>query len=950
MAFAMRDENFKVKLFRFVDLLPALKEDALIAKMLNEYFSEFEDAPLILRQGIKRISGNGILTHIAAEIIRAAVKSLAGQFILGGDIVEAAVPLEEIRKKGFSFSIDLLGEEVLGSKEEMHYTARYLELLVQLGKMAMAWQDVPLLDRDDMGPIPRFDISIKASSLYSQLDPADWQGSVNSAKARLGPIIDKANYYGASVTFDMERYYNKGLIIAIFREILQEHKEFHFGGIALQAYLRETRDDLLRLIEWAKTHKRRVTVRLVKGAYWDYETVINQQNGWPLPVFMHKEETDRNFEEITGILFENTEYIRPAIATHNIRSISHAMTVADSLNLPRAAFEFQMIYGMADQLSRALQAKGYRVRLYAPAGELIPGMAYLIRRLLENTVNVSFLRRSFFEQESIEELTKAPLLAKDITTALQKIENQEVQVFRNEPFLDFSLSENRESMKAALERVRAEFGEVYPLVIGDRQIMKEKKIISINPARPEEVVGCVSSGSKEDAEKAVLEARLAWSAWKKTPADERAEYLFRSAEVMRKKRFELAALEVYEVGKPWKEADADVSEAIDYLEYYGREMIRLGVPRLLGDYPGEENEYTYEPKGVGAVISPWNFPLAIPAGMVSAALVTGNTVIFKPSGLSSVLGWKLVEIFRQAGLPGGALQFLPGPGEEVGKQLISHPEIDFIAFTGSKDVGLRIARLAGNTYSGHRSVKRVIAEMGGKNAIIIDNTADLDEAVKGVVESAFSYQGQKCSACSRVIVVGGAFNEFCRRLRDAAESIKIGPPEDPQFSMGPLVDEAAFTKVKKYIRIAKKEGKPLLVRQVEGEGYYVGPSLFTGVGPGARIAQEEIFGPVVAIMTAADLEEALNIANGVSYALTGGIFSRSPQSISKAKKQFMVGNLYINRKITGAWVGRQPFGGFGMSGVGSKAGGPDYLLQFVNPKSICENTLRKGFAPEQKKI
>ncbi|MGO9952785.1 MAG: proline dehydrogenase family protein, partial [Dissulfurispiraceae bacterium] len=619
MAFAMRDENFKVKLFRFVDLLPALKEDALIAKMLNEYFSEFEDAPLILRQGIKRISGNGILTHIAAGIIGAAVKSLAGQFILGGDIVEAAVPLEEIRKKGFSFSIDLLGEEVLGSKEEMHYTARYLELLVQLGKMAMAWQDVPLLDRDDMGPIPRFDISIKASSLYSQLDPADWQGSVNSAKARLGPIIDKANYYGASVTFDMERYYNKGLIIAIFREILQEHKEFHFGGIALQAYLRETRDDLLRLIEWAKTHKRRVTVRLVKGAYWDYETVINQQNGWPLPVFMHKEETDRNFEEITGILFENTEYIRPAIATHNIRSISHAMTVADSLNLPRAAFEFQMIYGMADQLSRALQAKGYRVRLYAPAGELIPGMAYLIRRLLENTVNVSFLRRSFFEQESIEELTKAPLLAKDITTALQKIENQEVQVFRNEPFLDFSLSENRESMKAALERVRAEFGEVYPLVIGDRQIMKEKKIISINPARPEEVVGCVSSGSKEDAEKAVLEARLAWSAWKKTPADERAEYLFRSAEVMRKKRFELAALEVYEVGKPWKEADADVSEAIDYLEYYGREMIRLGVPRLLGDYPGEENEYTYEPKGVGAVISPWNFPLAIPAGMVSAA-------------------------------------------------------------------------------------------------------------------------------------------------------------------------------------------------------------------------------------------------------------------------------------------------------------------------------------------
>ena len=947
MALAIRDQDFKVNLFRFIDLLPMLKEDALIVGMFYEYFSGFKNAPLIVKQGLKMFSQNGTLPHIAASIIRSTVNSLAGQFIPGSDIGDAAVLMEDIRKDGFSFSVDLLGEEVLSSKEEQLYAVRYGALLDLMAPRARSLKDVQILDRDDGGPIPRFDISLKVSSLYSQLDPADWLGSVKNTMVGLGMLVDKAMNCGASITLDMERYYHKGLTIEIFREILEGHGDFQFGGIALQAYLRDTKEDLLSLIEWSKVHKRRVTVRLVKGAYWDYETVINRQNGWPVPVFLHKEATDRNFEILTSILFENIQYVRPAIATHNIRSISHAIAVADSLGLPREAFEFQMIYGMAEPVRRALQTKGYRIRLYTPIGELIPGMAYLIRRLLENTVNGSFLRRAFFEPEPFAVLIEPPL--QNVTNAERHdINEQEVHVFRNEPFLDFSLVENRELMKIALEKVHAGFGGHYHLLIGDRQVMKERKIVSINPACPKEVVGIVSSGTKEDAERTIAAAMIGWSAWRRTSPDERAEYLFRASRIMRTMRFELSALEVYEVGKSWKEADADVAEAIDYLEYYGHEMIRLGKPRLLGDYPGELNGYAYEPKGVGVIISPWNFPLAIPAGMVSAALVTGNAVIFKPSWLSPVLGWKLVEIFRQAGLPSGVLQFLPGPGREVGEYLVSHPGTDFVAFTGSKAVGLRIVKIAGITHPGQRNVKRVVAEMGGKNAIIIDETADLDEAVKGVVDSAFSFQGQKCSACSRVIVVGAMHDEFCGRLRDAAESIIIGPPEDPQNTMGPLVDEAAVKKVNRYIRIAKKEGKPLLVKKVDGDGYFVGPAIFTDVNPRSRIAQEEIFGPVVAIMRATDIDEALSIANGVPYALTGGIFSRSPENIEKMKEAFRVGNLYINRKITGALVGRQPFGGFGMSGVGSKAGGPDYLLQFMNPKSICENTLRKGFAPEQK--
>ncbi|MGD1075095.1 MAG: aldehyde dehydrogenase family protein, partial [Thermodesulfovibrionales bacterium] len=422
-------------------------------------------------------------------------------------------------------------------------------------------------------------------------------------------------------------------------------------------------------------------------------------------------------------------------------------------------------------------------------------------------------------------------------------------------------------------------------------------------------------------------------------------YLFKAAVEMRKRRFELAALEVYEVGKTWKDADGDITEALDYLEYYAREIMRLGTTRYLGDYPGEENFYQYEPRGVGVVISPWNFPLAIPAGMVSAAVVAGNCVILKPSGLSPVMGWMLAEIFRAVGLPRGVVQLIPGNGPEVGEYLVSHPAVDFIGFTGSKDVGLAIMKRASEVHPGQRNVKRVVAEMGGKNAIIIDETADLDDAVKGVLESAFRYQGQKCSACSKVIVIQGVFDEFSRRLTEATESIPIGPPEEPGNFMGPVVDEGALRKIEKYIEIGKRDGKAILIRQAKGEGYFIGPAIFTDISPDSPLIRDEIFGPVLALLRARDIDEAIKMAHSTPYALTGGLFSRSPGNIRRVKDDFNVGNVYINRRITGALVGRQPFGGFGMSGVGSKAGGPDYLLQFMNPRSISENTLRKGFAP-----
>jgi RHH-type proline utilization regulon transcriptional repressor/proline dehydrogenase/delta 1-pyrroline-5-carboxylate dehydrogenase len=415
---------------------------------------------------------------------------------------------------------------------------------------------------------------------------------------------------------------------------------------------------------------------------------------------------------------------------------------------------------------------------------------------------------------------------------------------------------------------------------------------------------------------------------------------------MRDRRVELAAWEVREAGKPWREADADVCEAIDYLIYYGREMLRLAPARQLDDLAGEVNAYVYQPRGVAVVIAPWNFPLAILTGMTSAALVAGNTVIMKPAEQTSVIAAKLMEIFSSIGLPAGALSYLPGLGEEVGEHLVTHPRTNLIAFTGSLAVGLHINALAAQTVEGQRGIKKVIAELGGKNAIIVDDDADLDEAVLGTVAAAFGYAGQKCSACSRVIVLEQVYELFLGRLVEATRSLRIGPAEDPGTFVPPLIDDEARQKVRHSITVAKGEGRVVLQMQEPRDGYFVGPVIVADVSPQAVIAQEEIFGPVLAVLKARDFDAALEIALGTPYALTGGLYSRSPAHLERARQDLRVGNLYINRKITGALVGRQPFGGLGLSGIGAKAGGPDYLLQFLEPRTITENTLRRGFAPK----
>jgi len=509
--------------------------------------------------------------------------------------------------------------------------------------------------------------------------------------------------------------------------------------------------------------------------------------------------------------------------------------------------------------------------------------------------------------------------------------------FKNEPLSDFKGNPRQfEQMKEAVEKVGKELGREYALVIDGRRIKTPEKFCASNPAHPDQVVGAFSKGNGELAGQAVRTADEVFKTWSRTPAEKRVELLLKTSKILRERKYIYAAWMVYEVGKSWAEADADVAEAIDFAEFYAREMLRLAPPQPLTPVPGEKNFLRYIPLGVGVVIPPWNFPLAILVGMTLASIVAGNTVVLKPSSDSPTIGYKFFEALEEAGMPPGVVNFLPGPGSSVGDVLVGHPRTRFVAFTGSKQVGLGINELAAKTVPGQLWVKRVIAEMGGKDSIVVDAETDLDAAVEGVAASAFGYQGQKCSACSRAIVVESVYDSFLEKLKRRVEQIKVGPPADPATYMGPVINGRAKQSILEYIEIGKREGRLVAGGESPGPGYFVQPTVIADVPAKGRIAQEEIFGPVLAVIKARDFDHALEIANNTEYGLTGAVYTKDRKKLEKAAENFFVGNLYLNRKCTGALVGGHPFGGFNMSGTDSKAGGRDYLLLFTQAKTVTE--------------
>ncbi|MFN8391515.1 MAG: proline dehydrogenase family protein [Bdellovibrionota bacterium] len=954
MAWGMQDEELKVSLFRFVDVLPSLPDSASVIGHVQEYFEPLrEKIPELLQKGLG-IKPNSIAAKLAAPAIRKQVQFVAEHFIVGETAKAALKPLRALRKRGQAFTVDLLGEATASEQEALVYQERYFELLRTLSAEVPRWKESADLYPNHRGERTPINVSVKLSALYSQAKALNSEKTQHVFGERLSAILSEAKALGAFVYVDMEDCSLTSITLQTFKSVLgsPEFKDFPNCGIVLQAYLRRTADDLRDLINWVKARGTPIAVRLVKGAYWDTETILAKQNRWPIPVWQQKSCSDANYEQLSLMLLENHQWIMPAFASHNVRSLLHAVKAAEQLGVPPTEFEIQTLYGMGEPIAQAFASRRYLVRNYAPVGELIPGMGYLVRRLLENTSNEGFLRQSMHEhRDPLALLQKPQFSASD--TGTDHLRGNVRERFHNCSLRDFTLPEERQSILRDVFRLSAEAKTspttVTPLING-KQRRVSATLQSYSPEDPGLVLAHVELATTELALEALDNLSTYFPKWRATTVTERANILFRAAEILEERRAELTATIILEAGKPWADADADVAEAIDFLNYYALEAHTLFHARNLLRLPGEENSYFYEPRGVTVVISPWNFPLAIPCGMFAAALVTGNCAVLKPAEQTSLTAQKLFRALLDAGLPPQAAAFLPGVGEEIGPTLVRHPLTSTIVFTGSKEVGLQIISDGASTSRGSEHVKRVIAEMGGKNAIIVDEDADLDEALKGLLYSAFGYQGQKCSACSRAIVVGGNFRRFAERLAEAVKSIALGPPSDPATYLGPVIDREAFNRIRESIELAKKDCT-LLVQggqpssNLIESATYIPPTVFTDIPEGHFLLTKEIFGPVLALVYADSFESALKMANESEYALTGGVYSRSPRNIETAMREFRVGNLYINRGCTGAQVLRQPFGGAKMSGVGSKAGGPDYLQQFVIPRAITENTMRRGFAP-----
>ena len=942
LEWTMANPGLRVQMFRFIDAIPALQSKAEVANHFQQYMSaEAVELPSALKGMINFSDPDSFPAQTAAATITKAVETLAYKYIAGENIAEVIKTIDRLRKSGMTYSIDLLGEAVITEAEAQEYLQRYLDLIEQLTQKAKSWQRKEGIDLADGEEIPQVQVSVKLTAFYSQFDPLNPVGSKEKVCDRLRILLRKADELGAAIHFDMEQYRYKDLTLQILKELLMED-EFRSRtdlGITLQAYLRDSYEDLEGLIEWAKERGNPITVRLVKGAYWDQETIKSLQNHWSQPVYDQKEATDLNYERMTQLLLENHEHLYAAIGSHNVRSQALACAIAETLKIPSRRFEMQVLYGMGDKLAQALVKRGHRVRVYSPYGNLLPGMAYLIRRLLENTANSSFIRQND-EEKPISELIAPP--------TVDKLEERHVDPsetsFKYAPDTDYADTEKRIKAERALAEVKQQLGKTYQPLIDGEYVEADNYLDSVNPARTSELVGKIGQISVEQAEQAMEAAKEAFKSWKKTPASNRADILRKAADIMEQRRHELNAWICLEVGKIIPQADGEVSEAIDFCRYYAAEMERLNSGKNY-DIAGENNRYFYQPKGIAVVISPWNFPFAIATGMTVAALVTGNCTLLKPAATSAVIAAKLTEILVEAGIPKGVFQYVPGKGSQVGTYLVEHKDTHVIAFTGSREVGCRIYAEAAKLKPGQKHLKRVIAEMGGKNAIIVDESADLDQAVAGVVQSAFGYSGQKCSACSRAVVLAPVYDAFLARLVEATKSLNVGAADDPNVQLSSVIDASARDRILEYIAQGKQESELALEMSVPEGGYYVPPTIFSGVVSDHTIAQEEIFGPVLAVMKAGNFDEALEIANGTDYALTGGLYSRTPQHIDRAANEFEVGNLYINRNITGAIVARQPFGGFKLSGVGSKAGGPDYLLQFLDPRVVTENIQRQGFAP-----
>jgi RHH-type proline utilization regulon transcriptional repressor/proline dehydrogenase/delta 1-pyrroline-5-carboxylate dehydrogenase len=926
MVLLMKDHTLRTRLLRFVDVLAALPSDSggkHAASLFREYSqADFRHLPTLVRLALGAARSTLFPAPLLDRLARRFTRLMASRFIItpGPDAVAGSV--ERLQRLGRYPSFDLLGEEVVSEEEARQYRQGYLDLLEHLGRHPLARQRTP-------GGGPSLEVSLKLSSLTPQFNPADPDGTLEGVGPALEEICQTARERGIGVTVDAEQYAYRDLTWFIFSHLIANGGplgQWPDIGMVVQAYLRDAQEHAREVLAFARQRGHPFRVRLVKGAYWDYEVITAEQNGWPVPVFCDKGSTDLNFQGITQLFLESPPYVRLAIASHNIRAHAYAEAVREAVGLALGAVEHQTLYRTLESLSRALPRMGWVARDYIPTGELIPGMAYLVRRILENTSQVGFLTRTRL-REDVEVLLRPPEPGEEDLTYRRMPDSTG---FENTPVARLFDAKERQGFRQTLQETRARWGRTYALHLGGQGQETARLVPSISPSHPDpsHPVGWVHQAGREEVEQAVALVNQAAPAWARRSLVERAAIGLRAAELLREGKAEMAAWVVHEGGRPWVEALADVEEAIDHIAWNSRQVERLA--RLM--------EAEFRPRGVVACISPWNFPAALPAGMVSAALVAGNAVILKSAEATPIVAQKLVDLFHQAGVPTEALIHLPGPGETVGAGLVESPDVDMVAFTGSKAVGLQIYRICGAVALRKGGIKRAVTEMGSKNPILVFPDADLDEAVLGILDSAFGHAGQKCSACSRVLVHQEIYPRLVQRLTEAARCMPVGPADHPGTVINPVINDEAWRRILAYGEVARQEGRVLLdlLEYPNQNGLLLGPMLLE-VDPSKadrlRVTQEEIFGPVLALLPFTSEGEAVSIANNTPYGLTLGIFSRSPSTVARMIKACQAGNIYVNRGITGARVGIEPFGGLRLSGTGPKAGSEEYILAFLTRRS-----------------
>ena len=962
MRLAMRNPSLRIQIFRLVDVYPVLDPQIDLFRHIVEYLENVDTKHSYLARILKFA---GRLRRMRSLIERLATKSIydvASLFVVGSADQDVLSKLDYFQEQGISTTIDILGEKTLNDKEADFYSLKILELTQLLrsykGSSNRDTCESTAIDRRR----PSTSISFKPTALSPHFAPLTSDRGIEEVLDRIAPCLEA----GGDIIFfcDMEDFDIKSLTLDLFEKLCNNSAYSNNQlGIVIQAYLKSATYDLARVLDLSR---KRVSngasplwVRLVKGAYFDSELVKASTELWSLPTFEKKVQTDYSFERCVDIALNATDFVNLAFATHNLRSISYVIAKANELGVQIDQIEIQMLYGMGEPLISGVRTVIPNVRVYIPVGELIPGMGYLVRRLIENTSNQSFLTQTsrwVGAKRSYKKLLKPPQIKQAPEIYRPKLDWDISRDYAHHPALEFRDNRVRASFAHATETSNSAllgrlFGQKYrdghlPIVVDDQAIWTPNSIESRSPTNEDAIVAHTSISSAIHVDQAIAGAVRAGSQWAKLSITERGQYLIGAAKWLNANRTDIAVLEIIEAGKPWKEADGDVTEAIDFLMFYARAMREKDSANTLNSPLGEYNYQALRPRGITAVIGPWNFPLAIPMGMVSGALIGGNCVILKPAEQTPACAFAIVKAFEFAGLPPGVLSFLPGYGEQVGAALVANDRIATIAFTGSYTVGTQIIERAGKSRPEQVALKRVIAEMGGKNPIIIDSDADLDQAIPAVIYSAFGFSGQKCSACSRVIVLERHALTFIDRITGAMQSLIIGDPKDAQSQIGPLIDQASVERIEKYVDQASEYAHVVrFLGELPTNGFFVKPTLVINPPDGSPILTDEIFGPVLCIEVVPDLTTAIIRANATKYALTAGLFSRSMSSISRATNELRAGNIYVNRHITGAIPGRQPFGGFAHSGIGAKAGSLDYVAQFCDYVVISENTVRSGFVP-----